>query len=494
MGTVISGRTVSITITDQTTNAQRSATVTTAANGAFAYTQFTAAADRSFIVSAQVVDATIPAAIANIPAATTTSSEVGLQSVSAGSVTSTTARLVGRVGLPIGSTRTIYFRYRQGTVGAWQSGGSASVSSTTGFAEVAIRGLQSGVSYTAQGSADPAFPGGSVRSTVFTTQRAVVLPSVTGINVTNIRTTGAVVTVSVANGRPGDRVQLRGTGFTSRSTALVLGTVQFAQFSLFGLPSDSTINLTADIVDVLDTPFRASFMTSAPAVVVREASFRSFTVVPTIGGALLGATVDLGSHSAEDLRVRWSVGVTFNDVLRNFGSSAVSSTGNVSGSLSGLTQNSRRIVVASLVRGDRTVDTEEREVTILSTPPSISFDFGGAGATNFRMSYTGVTSVSVEIDIKDFADVDHRRTGLFPVLTYSHVATRKKLAIQALEYGAIEGMRVSASGPGGTITITYNTGGTRNDLNKQFFASRGWSPGAGTQINISRTFGPGTYT
>ena len=137
--------------------------------------------------------------------------------------------------------------------------------------------------------------------------------------------------------------------------------------------------------------------------------------------------------------------------------------------------------------------------TTLAPAPRISFDFGGLGATNYRMEYTGLTSISVYITLSSTnKDVSHLRTDLDPTETYNHTASRRSIALFAIEYASLLGIRIRATGPGGTITLNYGDPGGE-EATKNFYRSRGWnlrsaSTGDDRYINMSRTYGPGSYT
>ena len=179
------------------------------------------------------------------------------------------------------------------------------------------------------------------------------------------------------------------------------------------------------------------------------------------------------------------------------GSSAVSASGESTGTLSGLDVATGYTAVARLISGGQQVDIDSQNFTTLSPPPSITFDFGGTGGTNFRMSYTGVTSISVSIDLDSNTDVDHSRSGLVPTQTYNHTATRRTFPIPSLVWQRLKGIRVTAVGPGGRISMNYDSRFVQPNLPEKirsYYRAGGWNVGSGTTINMSGTFGPGTYT
>ena len=145
------------------------------------------------------------------------------------------------------------------------------------------------------------------------------------------------------------------------------------------------------------------------------------------------------------------------------------------------------------------VDTATASFTTDEEPytgpaPWISFDFGGSTSTNFRMTYTGLTSIRVEIDIANATDVDHSRSSLDPSQTYNHTATRRTAGLLPVGLGVINGFRVTASGPGGTISVNYGDFGVFGETVNAYRA-RGWTAGDDpAALTLRRTFGPGSYT
>ena len=147
------------------------------------------------------------------------------------------------------------------------------------------------------------------------------------------------------------------------------------------------------------------------------------------------------------------------------------------------------------MRNNRTVDVATRNFTTSYPPPSITFDFGGTGATNFRMRYRGVTSISVNISTGAGGDVNHIRSGLDPVENYSHVATRRRVsAVPGLTLVDMRGMTVRAEGPGGSIVIDYESRFAQQNQIRAYYRARGWSVGNEDGLVMSRNFGQGTYT
>ena len=159
-----------------------------------------------------------------------------------------------------------------------------------------------------------------------------------------------------------------------------------------------------------------------------------------------------------------------------------------------------------MTQSGRVVDTATASFTTDEEPytgpaPSISFNFGGSGATNFRMSYTGVESINVSINLAGSTDVDHVRSGLDPFQRYEHTATRRGPVVGALNWNILQELRVTAAGPEGVISINYpdfEEGVSEGEVTRAAYAARGWlvddtsSPAA--NISATRGFGPGTYT
>ena len=117
------------------------------------------------------------------------------------------------------------------------------------------------------------------------------------------------------------------------------------------------------------------------------------------------------------------------------------------------------------------------------------------------MSYTGVESINVSINLRGSTDVDHVRSGLDPFQRYEHTATRRLVPVRALNWNTLQELRVTAVGPGGVISIDYpdfDDGALDGEAARAAYAARGWlvddtsSPAGG--ISATRGFGPGTYT
>ena len=159
-----------------------------------------------------------------------------------------------------------------------------------------------------------------------------------------------------------------------------------------------------------------------------------------------------------------------------------------------------------MTQSGRVVDTAIASFTTDEEPytgptPSLTLDFGGLTTTNFRMTYTGLTSINVRIVLGASTDVSHARVGIDPTQTYTHTATRRTLPGLGVPWIDLNGLYVSAIGPGGTITISYPDPGTGPSLSaaiaaRNFYRDRGWTTNLGVSgvIDCDRSFGPGSYT
>ena len=176
----------------------------------------------------------------------------------------------------------------------------------------------------------------------------------------------------------------------------------------------------------------------------------------------------------------------------------MNTAGQSTGALTNLSVGTGYTVLAELLRSGSVIDTATRNFVTTAPTPTVTFDFGGSGATNFRMTYSGVTSINVAIDLGGVPDVDHARANLDPTQEYSHTASRKRFGISpSILWASLDGLRVTATGPGGTITINYGDLGDDIDTTRDFYRARGWNvldPLFSATINASRTYGPGVYT
>ena len=177
-----------------------------------------------------------------------------------------------------------------------------------------------------------------------------------------------------------------------------------------------------------------------------------------------------------------------------------------SGTLSGLSGSTRYFVEARLTQNGRVVDTATASFTTDEEPytgpaPSITLNFspvGGRSETSFGWTFTGLDSFVLELDLSGARDVDESVSGLDPTRSYSGAEGVSRLpAARAIHWNEVQGLRVRASGPGGTITVTYGDPGG-GVATRAFYANRGWTVGGlpvdNANVDGSRTFGPGSYT
>ena len=121
-----------------------------------------------------------------------------VSSVSADSITATSARAVVAISDHDGSELTVRLRYQQKAESQdWTT--DVSTAEATGSASPAtkqLQGLSPGTEYVLQASLDDAFPADGTKETAFTTRP---LPSIQSVSVGNIGQTSARATVSIAN-------------------------------------------------------------------------------------------------------------------------------------------------------------------------------------------------------------------------------------------------------------------------------------------------------
>ena len=416
-----------------------------------------------------------------------------LNRVTATPTGSTTARLGAVVSSPT-SPGQVWLRYRRQGTTLWTTLPAISRAANVGIVSADISGLSPLTSYEVQGSitsSSTLF----TRSATFTTPAAVAQMSISFAGALNIQENTASVVVRISNvpegAAPVVSFRVGGRNYSAAATLSQFAGWQ-ASFNVAGLSAGTpySFTVTARAGAQTDTD-NVSFMTDAPVVVVREASITKLRVLPVQGFASVTATIDLGTRSNSDLRVRWSYFRTGSIQSVDAGESAVSA-GSSTGSLSGLGAFTTYTARAELLHRGIVVDAAVANFTTLAPPLSITFDFDGGVPTNFGTTYRGLTSISVAIDLGSAADIDHVRTGLDPTRTYSHTAARN-YAPGIPSWNRLDGLSVTARGPGGTITITYGDPGG-DESTRAFYRARGWTVGSGPQINMSRTFGPGTYT
>ena len=234
---------------------------------------------------------------------------------------------------------------------------------------------------------------------------------------------------------------------------------------------------------------------------VTEASIISFFVTPSQNGASLATLVDVGTRDSNELTIRWSYFRTGSIQSVSAGTSSVNSAGESSGSLSELNSGTGYTARAELLHRGSVVDAAVANFTTTSPDPFVFLQFiSDDGSTNFRMQYSGVTSISVSVDIGGgIADIDHVRSGLFPSIVYNHNANRSSFPPQSIRLELLDGLRVNARGPGGTITVDYGAPGNAPST-LSFYRNRGWSVEvevdrqAAFIKNMRRIYGPGSYT
>ena len=121
---------------------------------------------------------------------TTTTPAASVSSVSAGSITKTSATVSLEVAHPAGAT--VYLRYRAGSSGSWTTKSKAASASPVTFA---LTGLTAGTKYELEASFSSDFSAG-VASATFTTKPP---PSVSSLEAGDISHSSATLTLTVAN-------------------------------------------------------------------------------------------------------------------------------------------------------------------------------------------------------------------------------------------------------------------------------------------------------
>ena len=189
----------------------------------------------------------------------------GVSSVSADSITATSARAVVGIADHDGSELTVKLRYQQKAESQdWTT--DVSTAEATGSASPAtkqLQGLSPETEYVLQASLDDAFPADGTKETAFTTRP---LPSIQSVGVGNIGPTSARATVSIANpdgSAQTVKLQYRTTSPQSQWSQLEKSsTTASAVFGLTGLTPDTGYELQAWLASDEADKETATFTTS----------------------------------------------------------------------------------------------------------------------------------------------------------------------------------------------------------------------------------------
>ena len=196
--------------------------------------------------------------------------------LSSGSTTATGLTFTATVSNPGGVSRTVYYRYGQGSnPSSWSTWGNrASTASTASTVTVSlpITGLTAATTYTVQATltSTGADARTGSRSASGTTSSGVAQPSIGSVTITNRAQTAATATVSISD--PGSssltvylRVRVAGGAWGTASTRQTA--TGSAVFSLTGLTAGTNYEVQAALNSAFTSPQPQTFSTLAAAVI-----------------------------------------------------------------------------------------------------------------------------------------------------------------------------------------------------------------------------------